>query len=115
MRFPILPRRKAVALSNGVFLILLAFLFYSGQWWPGLLFAFGLSAAFRYYMTGRRLKFVIVVALMGLLGILTLTGHAFSFIFPFILAACGLLLIGKECLSLRWADVWKPSSEPEEF
>lgn len=113
MRFPLLPRRKAAALSNGVFLILLAFIFYSGQWWPGLLFAFGLSAALKHYLTGRRLNFIIVVALMGFLGLLTLTGHAFSLLFPFVLAAAGLFLIGKECLSLRVSHLWNPPSDSD--
>lgn len=99
MRFPLFPKRKADAISNGVFLILLGLLFYTQQWWPGLLFALGLSFAIRQYLTGRRVNFFITLMLLGLLGILTLASQMFSLLFPILFIGLGVCLIGKECFS----------------
>ncbi len=99
MRFPLFPKRKADAISNGVFLILLGLLFYTQQWWPGLLFAIGLSLAIRHYLTGRRVNFFITLMLLGLLGVLTLAGQMFSLLFPILFIGLGVYLIGKECFS----------------
>lgn len=99
MRFPLFPKRKADAISNGVFLILLGILFYTQQWWPGLLFAIGLSFAIRQYLTGRRVNFFITLLLIGLLGVLTVAGKMFSLLFPILFIGLGVCLIVKECFS----------------
>jgi len=103
--FPHFPKRKADTISNGVFLILLGFLFYTGQWWPGILFALGLTFAIREYLTGRRLDFFITVIVVGILGVFTLAGHVFSMFFPLLFVVAGLYLIAKETL------LFKKSSE----
>lgn len=99
MRFPLFPKRKADAISNGVFLILLGVLFYTQQWWPGLLFAIGLSFAIRQYLTGRRVSFFITLLLIGLVGVLTIAGKMFSLLFPILFIGLGVCLIAKECFS----------------
>ena len=109
MKFFILPKRKADTISNGVFLILLGCLFYTGQWWPGILFALGLTFAIRQYLTGRRLNFFITIVLVGVLGVMTLAGQAFSLLFPILFIGAGLFLIAKESLSLRGFDRTPPS------
>ncbi len=101
MTFPIFPKRKADAISNGVFLVMLGVLFYTGQWWPGILFALGLTFAVRQYLTGRRVNFFITVMLVGVLGLMTLAGHAFSLFFPFLFIAVGVFIIAKECLNVK--------------
>lgn len=105
MIFPHFPKRKADAISNGVFLILLGFLFYTGQWWPGILFALGLTFAIRQYLTGRRLDFFITLIVVGILGVMTLAGHVFSIFFPLLFVAAGIYLIARENL------LFKKSSE----
>src|SRR5262245_22916953 len=96
MQFPMLPKKKAYAISNGVFLILLGLLFYTGQWWPGILFVIGATFAIRQYLIGHRIEFLITLILIALLGIFSLTGHATSLLFPFGLIVLGLCLIIKE-------------------
>lgn len=101
MTFPHYPKRKADTISNGVFLILLGFLFYTGQWWPGILFALGLTFAIRQYLTGRLLDFIITVVVVALLGAITLAGHIFSIFFPLLFIAAGVYLIAKEVLLFK--------------
>lgn len=109
MKFPILPKRKADTLSNGVFLILLGFLFYTGKWWPGILFALGITFALRQYLTGRKVDFFITLVLVGILGMLTVAGQAFSLLFPLLFIAFGLFLIAKECLTFKGNSYWNSS------
>lgn len=101
MTFPHFPKRKADTLSNGVFLILLGFLFYTGQWWPGILFALGLTFAIRQYLTGRYLDFILTIVVIGLLGAITLAGHVFSVFFPLLFIGAGIYLIAKEVLFFK--------------
>lgn len=53
MEHIILPKKKAEAISNGVFLIALSILFFSSNWWPGILLAIWSPLAVRQYFTGR--------------------------------------------------------------
>jgi hypothetical protein len=99
--FPHYPKRKADVISNGVFLILLGYLFYTGQWWPGILFALGLTFAIRQYLTGRRLDFFLTVVVVGILGVITLAGHIFSSFFPLLLIVGGIYLVAKETLLFK--------------
>lgn len=94
--FPRLPKKKAYTVSNGVFLVILGFLFYTGQWWPGILFALGLTFAVRQYLTGRRFDLFLTVIMVGILSVITFTGNLLSTIFPLFLIAGGLFLIAKE-------------------
>lgn len=107
--FPRLPKRKADVISNGFFLILLGLLFYTDRWWPGILFAIGLTCALRQYLTGRKLDFLITLLLMGILAFIALAGHLFSGFFPFILVTAGLYLIVKETLFFKRKDPEPPS------
>jgi hypothetical protein len=113
MIFPNLPKRKADTISNGVFLVLLGILFYTEQWWPGILFALGLTFAVRQYLTGRRMNFLITIILIGLLGILTLAGNKFALFFPILFIAAGLVLIGKECFTFKGPSHWYPPSDSQ--
>lgn len=98
MKFPLLPKRKAESIAHGVFFILLGYLFYTDRWWPGILFALGVTIAIRQILTGRQIDFLITLALIALLGIITLTGFAFSSLFPLLFIAIGLYLVIREFL-----------------
>lgn len=113
MKFHTYPKRKADTISNGVFLIILGFLFYTGQWWPGILFGLGLTVALRQYLTGRRVDFLITLILIGMLGLLTLAGKMFSLLYPIIFVGLGIYLITKECFPFK--SPWKYPSESENF
>lgn len=101
MIFPIFPKRKAEAISNGIFLILLGILIHTGQWWPGIIFALGLCYALRQYLTGRRFNFLLTVAIIGIFGFLTLTTALFSSLFPLLFIFSGFYLVAKETLKLK--------------
>ena len=60
-------KKKADAISNGVFLISLGFLFYFNFWWPGILLSLWAMLATRQYLTARHYDFAITsVILLGL-------------------------------------------------
>lgn len=104
MQLPILPKEKAYAISNGVFLILLGVLFYTGQWWPGILFVLGFTYVVRQYLLGRRLELLIASLLIMALAVLAWTGYAFSVFIPIFLIAVGLFIIVKESLNFTFKD-----------
>jgi hypothetical protein len=96
MRFPYFSKRKADAISNGVFLISLGILFFTGAWWPGILFAVGATFALRQYLTGRRIDFLVTLTLIAVIGLITLAGFAFNFLLPLIFVGAGAYLIIRE-------------------
>jgi hypothetical protein len=49
-------KRKASAISGGIFLISLGVLLYTGWWWPGIMFAIGLSAGAELVFRGKTLR-----------------------------------------------------------
>jgi hypothetical protein len=114
MMFPILSTRKADTISTGVFLILLGFIFYTGQWWPGILFALGFSFALRQFLTNRLMTLLITVILIGILALMTWAGQAFSIIFPLLFIIVGLILIAKECLTLKGSPFGKSPPDSED-
>lgn len=52
-------KRKAEAISSGVFLIALGIIFYLGTWWPGILIAIWAALATRQLLTDRVFDFVV--------------------------------------------------------
>lgn len=46
-------KRTASAISGGIFLISLGVLLYTGWWWPGIMFAIGLSACAELVFRGK--------------------------------------------------------------
>lgn len=114
MNFPNFPKRKADTISNGVFLILLGVLFYTGQWWPGILFALSLTFAIRQYLTGRRLDFLLTIVIIGVLSVVTFAGQIFSSLFPVLLIAAGIYFIAKETLLYKSSYEYPPSQDPKE-
>jgi len=53
MAHPITSRKKAHSLSTALFLIGLALLAFTENWWPGIMLAVGLPLAIRQYLLGR--------------------------------------------------------------
>lgn len=49
-------KRIASAISGGIFLISLGVLLYTGWWWPGIMFAIGLSAGAELVFRGKTLR-----------------------------------------------------------
>lgn len=53
MAHPITSKKKAQAISTALFLIGLAVLIFTENWWPGILLVIGLPLALRQYLLGR--------------------------------------------------------------
>jgi hypothetical protein len=49
-------RRRASSISGGLFLISLGVLVFTGWWWPGIMFAIGLSAGAELIFRGKTLR-----------------------------------------------------------
>ena len=49
-------KRMASGISGGIFLISLGVLLYTGWWWPGIMFAIGLSAGAELVFRGQTLR-----------------------------------------------------------
>ncbi len=53
MAHPITSKKKAQAVSTALFLIGLAILIFTENWWPGIMLVIGLPLALRQYLLGR--------------------------------------------------------------
>ena len=92
----ILEKRKADALANGVFLVALGILFYTGFWWPGILLALFANLAIRQYFTGRMFDLTISsIILLGLFG-LSLFRVSWDILMPLLFIFGGFYIIFKE-------------------
>lgn len=69
MEHIVLPKKKAYAISNGVFMIALGILLVTNGWWPGILLAVWAYLGTRQYFTQRYYDFALTSAI--LLGLFT--------------------------------------------
>lgn len=92
----ILEKRKADALANGVFLVILGILFYTSFWWPGILLALFANLAMRQYFTGR--IFDLTISSIILLGLFVLSFFKVSWdiLMPLLFIFGGFYIIFKE-------------------
>lgn len=96
MSLPILPKRKADAISNGVFLIALGMLFYTNYWWPGILAAIWASIGLRQFLTGR--IYDLCISTIILLGLFVITAFDFEWavLLPVLFIIGGIYIIFRE-------------------
>jgi hypothetical protein len=55
-------KRRASAISGGIFLISLGILLFTGWWWPGIMFAIGLSGGAELVFRGKTLRGIATLA-----------------------------------------------------
>lgn len=92
----ILSKKKADAISNGIFLISIGILVYTNAWWPGILLAIWATLAIRQFLTGRIYDlFLTSVMLIGLSLVIVLDFN-WSVIVPVLLVLGGIHLIFRE-------------------
>ncbi|MGK5594894.1 MAG: hypothetical protein ACSNEK_06015 [Parachlamydiaceae bacterium] len=89
-------KRKADALANGIFLVCLGILFYTGFWWPGILLALLVNLVIRQYLTHR--FFDLTVSTILLLGLFCLSFFRLSWdvLMPILFIFGGFYIIFKE-------------------
>src|ERR1700760_3813624 len=96
MAVPLMSKRKADAISNGIFFILLGILFYTNAWWPGILIAIGTTFALRQYLTGRLIDFFITLVILTIVVLITFMGLSLSILMPVLFVLGGIYIIGRE-------------------
>jgi hypothetical protein len=90
------PKAKADAFANGVFLISLGILIFTGAWWPGILLAIWAMLAVRQFFTARLYDLIITsVILIGLFFISYFDIH-WAILMPVLFVVGGLYLIFRE-------------------
>ena len=100
-----MPEKKAHSISNGLFLISLGILFYTGLWWPGILLAVWLAMASKQYLTGRYYDaFISSVVLLGLF-MSTLINVKWAYLLPTLFIVAGVFLIYREYNTPEREDV----------
>lgn len=89
-------KSKADTIGNGVFLISLGLLFFTGYWWPGILLAILATLAVRQFLTGRLWDLAISgIILLGLF-IISAANISVNVIMPLLFILGGAYLIFKE-------------------
>jgi len=92
----LLPKRKAIAISNGVFLISLGLLFFTNFWWPGILLALWATLGTRQYLSGRNFDLIITsVILLGLF-VVALLPFDVNVLLPVLFVIGGIYIIFRE-------------------
>lgn len=109
----ILSKRKADAVSNGVFLISLAVLIYTDFWWPGILIALWLTLIVRQYLTGRIYDLVMTSILLLGLFFITMLNINWSILVPVLLILGGIHIIFREFCVAEGIEDEDPIEETE--
>lgn len=91
-----LSKKKIDALSNGLFLISLALLFYLNFWWPGILLALWSMLALRQWLSNRTFDLIMTsVILLGLF-IVSFFNITWSVLMPVLFILGGFYIIFRE-------------------
>lgn len=107
-------KRKADAISNGVFLVCLGILIYSDAWWPGILLALWATLATRQYFSGRIYDLIVTSILLLGLFIITLLNLNWAVIVPVLLILGGIHIIFREYCVAEGVEADDPVQEIEE-
>ncbi len=98
MSHPRVSYRRAKAISSSAFLIAIAFLLFTNQWWPGVLLAIGLPLAIRHFLLGRMYDMFLTIAIFG--GGFLVSGYDIEWevLAPVILVIAAIYMIAREFL-----------------
>lgn len=96
MGMPLMPKRKADAISNGIFLICIGILIYTGAWWPQILLAIWALLATRQYLTGRIYDLSITTLILLGLFMMTYFNVNWSILMPVLFVIGGIYIIFRE-------------------
>lgn len=92
-------RRRASAISGGIFLISLGVLLFTGWWWPGIMFAIGLSAGAELVFRGKTLRGIGTLAFFCAIPIaiwvVQETDIPWSLVGPLVLIGIGVIVLVK--------------------
>jgi len=93
--FP-LSKKKADAIGNGVFLMMLGILLYTNDWWPWILIALAISFGLRQLLTNRIKDMIISLSLFGILFVISFFKLTFTSILPWLFVIVGAYVVLRE-------------------
>jgi hypothetical protein len=99
----IFSKKKADAISNGIFLISIGILVYTNAWWPGMLLAIWATLATRQYLTGRIYDLFLTTLMLVGLSLVIYFDLNWSVLVPVLLVLGGIHLIFREYCSAEGA------------
>lgn len=92
-------KSRASAISGGIFLICLGVLLFTGWWWPGIMFAIGLSAGAELVFRGKILRgigtLVFFCAIPIAIWIIQKTEIPWTLVGPMVLIGIGVIILVK--------------------
>jgi hypothetical protein len=92
-------KRQASAISGGIFLISLGVLFITGWWWPGIMFAIGLSGGAEQIFRGKIWSGIVTMAFFCaipfVIWLINETQIPWSIVGPLILIGIGVIILVK--------------------
>lgn len=92
-------KKQASAVSGGIFLISLGILIFTGWWWPGIMFAIGLSSGAELVFRGKTSKgigtLIFFCAIPLVVWIVNETAIPWSIVGPMILVGLGVITLVK--------------------
>lgn len=96
MSQPIVTHQRANSISSGVFLISLGILFYTNQWWPGILAALAVTLGVKDTLRGRYYDLALSVLIFGGLFVFFTFSPRWSVAVPVLFTLAGIWLIFRE-------------------
>lgn len=99
MSYKVVSRKKAHAISNGIFLVSLGILIATGLWWPGIILALWATIASRQYLSGR--YYAAALSSLLLLGLFIVSFFEFkaNVFVPILLVLGGGFIIFRESMN----------------
>lgn len=92
-------RRRASTVSGGIFLICLGVLLFTGWWWPGIMFAIGLSGGAELVFRGKTLRgigtLVFFSAIPIAIWVIQKSEIPWSLVGPMVLIGIGVIVLVK--------------------
>ncbi|MEN9344079.1 MAG: hypothetical protein RLZZ453_866 [Chlamydiota bacterium] len=103
-------KRRAKAISSGLFLVGLAIVTYLNAWWPGIMLAIGIPLALRQYMLGRHYDMAISLFVFCGVFITVQFDISWEILLPVLFAIGGIYTLFREYLESKE----EPLDEEEE-
>ncbi len=99
MNHPITSRKKAHALSTALFLLGIAALMFTENWWPGIMLAVGLPLALRQYLVGRQYDAIVSLVIFGGVFVTVQYEISWQIFLPILFTLGALYILAKEFLT----------------
>jgi predicted membrane protein len=93
---PVVSKKKAAIISNGIFLICVGIMIFTNTWWPGIILAVAVTITSRQYLSGRYYHAIISAVIFTALFILAIARFNFDVLAPVLFILAGIFLIVRE-------------------